>query len=41
MKELLYLKDDQLKELIEKLFLGYRETFSDSKEILEKYEKTW
>ena len=37
MKELLYLKDDQLKDLIEKLFLGYRETFSDSKKILEKY----
>jgi DNA-binding MarR family transcriptional regulator len=37
MKELLYLKDDQLKELIEKLFIGYRETFSDSKKILNKY----
>ena len=37
MKELLYLKDDQLKELIEKLFLSYRETFSDSKKILNKY----
>ena len=37
MKELLYLKDDQLKELIEKLFIGYRETFSDSKKILSKY----
>ena len=37
MKELLYLKDDQLKELIEKLFVGYRETFSDSKKILDKY----
>ena len=37
MKELLYLKDDQLKHLIEKLFIGYRETFSDSKKILEKY----
>ena len=37
MKELLYLKDDQLKDLIEKLFLGYRETFSDSKNILDKY----
>ena len=37
MKELLYLKDDQLKDLIEKLFLGYRETFSDSKKILNKY----
>ena len=37
MKELLYLKDEQLKDLIEKLFIGYRETFSDSKEILDKY----
>ncbi len=37
MKELLYLKDDQLKDLIEKLFIGYRETFSDSKKILDKY----
>ena len=37
MKELLYLKDDQIKELIEKLFVGYRETFSDSKKILNKY----
>ena len=37
MKELLYLKDDQLKDLIEKLFIGYRETFSDSKKILNKY----
>jgi len=37
MKELLYLKDDQLKDLIEKLFVSYRETFSDSKKILEKY----
>ena len=37
MKELLYLKDRQLKELIEKLFVGYRETFSDSKKVLNKY----
>ena len=37
MKELLYLKDDQLKDLIEKLFVSYRETFSDSKNILNKY----
>ena len=36
MKELLYLKDDQLKDLIEKLFIGYRETFSDPKEVLSK-----
>ena len=38
MKQLLYLKDDQLKDLIEKLFIGYRETFSDSKKILIKYK---
>tara|TARA_B100001287_G_C22531407_1_gene457552 strand:+ start:19 stop:456 length:438 start_codon:yes stop_codon:yes gene_type:complete len=37
MKELLYLKDDQLKDLIEKLFISYRETFADSKKILNKY----
>jgi DNA-binding MarR family transcriptional regulator len=37
MKELLYLKDDQLKDLIEKLFVSYRETFSDSKKVLAKY----
>ena len=37
MKQLLYLKDDQLKDLIEKLFISYRETFSDSKKVLNKY----
>ena len=37
MKELLYLKDDQLKDIIEKLFLGYRESFADAKKILDKY----
>ena len=37
MKELLYLKDTQLKDLIEKLFISYRETFSDSKKILDRY----
>ena len=37
MKELLYLKDDQLKDLIEKLFISNRETFSDAKKILDKY----
>ena len=37
MKELLYLKDDQLKDLIEKLFVSYRETFSDSRRILDRY----
>ena len=37
MKELLYLKDAQLKELIEKLFTSYRESFSDAKKTLNKY----
>ena len=37
MKELLYLKDAQLKDLIEKLFVGYREIFSDSKTVLDKH----
>ena len=37
MKELLYLKDEQLKDLIEKFIIGYREIFSDSKKILDKY----
>ena len=37
MKELLYLKDDQLKDFIEKLFIGYRESFSDAKGVLEKH----
>ena len=37
MKELLYLKDAQLKELIEKLFTSYKESFADSKKILDKY----
>ena len=37
MKELLYLKDEQLKELIERLFTSYRESFADAKKILEKY----
>ena len=37
MKELLYLKDTQLKQLIEKLFTSYRESFADAKKILNKY----
>ena len=37
MRELLYLKDDKLKELIEKLFIGYRESFSDAKKVLDNY----
>ena len=37
MKELLYLKDSQLKEVIEKLFTSYRESFSDARKTLDKY----
>ena len=37
MKELLYLKDDQIKQFIEKLFIGYRESFGDAKRMLDKY----
>ena len=37
MKELLYLEDTQLKQLIEKLFTSYRESFSDAKKTLDKY----
>ena len=37
MKKLLYLKDQELKQYIEKIFVGYRETVSDAKKVLEKY----
>ena len=37
MKELLYLKDDQLKDLIEKLFVSYRESFADARKTLDRY----
>ena len=37
MKDLLYLKDEQLKEFIEELFISYRESFGDAKKTLEKY----
>ena len=37
MRELLYLKDDQIKEFIEKLFMAYRESFSDTKQALNKH----
>jgi len=36
MKDLLYLKDEQIKEFIQLLFYAYRETVSDPKEILSK-----
>ena len=37
MKDLLYLKDNHLKEFIEKLFISYRESFNDAKKTLDKY----
>ena len=37
MKDLLYLKDDQIKEFIEHIFYAYRETYSDPKKILKKH----
>ena len=37
MKKLLYLKDQELKQYIEKIFVGYREIVSDTKKILDKY----
>ena len=37
MKDLLYLKDEQLKEFIEELFISYRESFADAKKTLDKY----
>ena len=36
MKDLLYLKDEQIKEFIQLLFYAYRETFSDPRHILAK-----
>ena len=36
MKELLYLKDEQIKDFIQLLFYAYREIFSDPKELLKK-----
>ena len=36
MKELLYLKDEQIKDFIQLIFYAYREIFSDPKEILTK-----
>jgi DNA-binding MarR family transcriptional regulator len=37
MKELLYLKDEQIKDFIQLLFYAYRETFSDPKKILSEH----
>ena len=36
MKDLLYLKDDQIKDCIQLLLYAYRETFSDPSDILKK-----
>ena len=36
MKDLLYLKDEQIKDFIQLLFYAYREIFSDPKELLSK-----
>ena len=37
MKKLLYLKDQHLKQYIEKIFNGYRETVADAKKVLDKH----
>ena len=37
MRDLLYLKDDQIKDFIEQIFYAYSETYSDPKKILKKY----
>ena len=36
MKDLLYLKDEQIKDFIQLLFYAYRETFADPKDLLSK-----
>ena len=37
MKDLLYLKDDQIKDFIEQIYYAYRESYADPKKILKKY----
>ncbi len=37
MRDLLYLKDDQIKDFIEQIFYAYRKTYSDPNKILKKY----
>ena len=37
MREVLYLQDDQIKDVIEQIFYAYRKTYSDPKKILKKY----
>ena len=36
MKDVLYLKDEQIKDFIQLLFYAYRETFADPKDVLSK-----
>ena len=38
MKNLLYLKDEQIKGFIEKIFITYRDSFKDTKSVLKKYK---
>ena len=37
MRDLLYLKDDQIKDFIELIFYAYKETYSDPVKVLKKY----
>jgi len=37
MGDLLYLKDEQIKDFIEKIFYAYKEIYSDPKKVLKKY----
>ena len=37
MRDLLYLKDDQIKDFIEQILYAYRAAYSDPKKILKKY----
>jgi DNA-binding MarR family transcriptional regulator len=37
MRELLYLKDENIKDFIEQIFYVYRETYSGPKKVLKKY----
>ena len=37
MTDLLYLKDEQIKDFIEKIFYAYKEIYSDPKKVLKKY----
>ena len=41
MKELLYLKDEQIKDFIQLLFYAYRETFLDPKKILSEVRQAY